>query len=136
MIPLTLAAGSYDPKATGSAPGPRNDQSEPEVDLPGSEYGPLELLDDKDSDEGTNDKDDSSSGGTGNRSGEVSSTGGGNGSSIGISGGNGSGSSGTCASSQISMSRAGARAAHTCLDPSTAHSNPMAGSPLGNRAGS
>ena len=44
----------------GQLPEPENDQFEPEVDLPESEYDQLKPLDDTDSDEGTNNKDDSS----------------------------------------------------------------------------
>ena len=105
--PRTVDTEENDSPSEDQLPGPKNDQSEPEVDLPVSEYDPLEPLDDSDSYEETSDKEDSSGGGTGNRSGEVRSTGGGSGNGIGSSGGNGSGSSGTCASSHISMSRGG-----------------------------
>jgi len=87
--------------------GPKDDKSEPEAELSGSEYDPLESHDDCGSDKEHFNKDGTRGEGTGNPNGGVSSSGDGSGSSIGISGWNGSESSGTCGRSGISMSRGG-----------------------------
>jgi len=85
--------------------GLKDDQSEPEADLSGSEYDPLEFHDYSGSDEEHSDKDGSRGTGTGSPNGGVSSGGDGSGSSIDISGWNGSESSVTCGRSGLSMSR-------------------------------
>ena len=53
----------------------KDDQSEPEADRPGSEYGPLESHEDSVSGRERNDKHGSRGGGTGNRNGRASSSG-------------------------------------------------------------